>query len=181
MCRELLREELEVISGSPPARITQHVNDVLEHTIGRRQYTVRGRLVDGEAASEAKRRVHHVNHAMEVARVFLNGDGRLGKTQHYEQGCCTDDDGSFNMDKCLDNILNACVDAGIIVNTLAGLPSKNRWGSKSEHDAEQSAQIMFFNLGPRCLHSTTGKLVSGARTMTTFVVMYVGRRTVPRE
>ena len=90
---------------------------------------------------------------MILGNFFLNGDPRNPRVQHCETGCRTGPDGRFDLQVCIDNVTNAAVAVGCVANQLSGLPSKNRWGSKAEHGDEQSAGVMFFNLGPRTLAS----------------------------
>ena len=42
--KSIIGDEVDVVFGTPPAAIQAHTQHVLEHTIGRRQFAVRGRL-----------------------------------------------------------------------------------------------------------------------------------------
>ena len=53
---QLVREELIVIHGPPPAINLEQLDRVLDHTIGRREGIVRGRLVYGQSLAEPRRK-----------------------------------------------------------------------------------------------------------------------------
>ena len=73
------------------------------------------------------------------------------RVQHFENGCCVDAHGQFDLEQCIQNVATAAMSSGIVGSEMSGLPSKARWGSMSEHDSEQAAGEMFFQLGPRTL------------------------------
>jgi hypothetical protein len=151
--RELISSELDVQFGPPPSQIAAHTDRLLHHSFGRLEGIVRGRVVDGEAFSEGRRHSSKMNAQKVACKTFLNGDPRFPITQHYEQGCCVDAEGNFSREVCIDNCTAAACNSGVVASAQSGLPSKARWGSLSEHEAEQCAGEMLFQLGPRAMSS----------------------------
>ena len=76
---------------------------------------------------------------MTLITTFLNGDPRLGRVTHHEVGCCVDAAGNFDMSICRINVTQSIIQGGLVLGTLQDLPKKARWGTQSEHLAEQLA------------------------------------------
>ena len=140
--------ELVVIHGPPPDEVAHHMKRVLHHTVRRGYGIVRGRLVRGQDALSTRRDAAS-DLRMRLCRTFLNGDIRHDNLVHYEVGCCQGADGNFDMATCQSSVYAAIVEAGIASGSLSDVPSKNRWGSESEHEAEQCAGEMLFGLQRR--------------------------------
>ena len=52
------------------------------------------------------------------------------------------------MEQCIANVSAAIDDAALLADGIAGEPSKNRWGSMAEHDAEQAVGKWFLRFTP---------------------------------
>jgi hypothetical protein len=94
--------------------------------------------------------------ALHNLKRMLPGDIRQEKFVHYEDNCCTDENGHFQRDICVDNVTAAIVSAGLLCDHLADVPSKNRWGSLSEHESEQALGEMYHRIHPRVLEESFG-------------------------
>jgi hypothetical protein len=61
------------------------------------------------------------------------------------------------MEQCIANVSAAIDDAALLADGIAGEPSRNRWGSMAEHDAEQAVGEMVFKIHPRSLQEAFGR------------------------
>ena len=134
--RAIVDRDLIVIHGSSPAQEhLDHIDRVIYHTRLRREGIVRGRLVSGEGAPAVKKSVFDSDAPRNLKRM-LPGDIRQEKFVHYEDSCCIDKNGHFQRDICVDNVTAAIISAGLLCDHLTDVPSKDRWGSLSEHESE---------------------------------------------
>jgi hypothetical protein len=80
---------------------------------------------------------------------MLNGDIRLGMLIHHEVGCCTDAEGYFSRDICVENVYAAIVMSGLVGGVENVMPSKSRWGSRAAALAMQLCGMLFHKILPR--------------------------------
>ena len=144
----LVDEELIVIHAEPHEHNLQHTSNVLDHTIARSEGIIRGRAGGAEEKTPVQRHKHVVEQRSLIL-AFLNGDIRANRIVHYENNCCTDGNGIFDMSICKTNVKNAISTAGLLCDKVQGDASKNRWGSCQDHDAAQTAGEMIHQIHPR--------------------------------
>ena len=136
-----------MLHGDPPPEFRQHATGVLAHTVLRRQGIVRGRILnDGTDASEKVRKSARSKDRCEKLLRFANGDWSVPTCVHYENGCCLDQHGQYSRAVAVNNFYAAAVDGGALCDELSDVPSKVRWGSLQEHEAEQLLGDWFFKL-----------------------------------
>ena len=123
---------------------------VLAHTVLRRQGIVRGRITnDSTTTSENVRKAARSKDRCAKLTACGNGDWSVPTCVHYEAGCCLDQNGQYSRAVAVNNFYAAAVDGGALCDELSDLPSKNRWGSLQEHEAEQVLADFFFRLHSR--------------------------------
>ena len=154
---DLVREDLIIIHGEPPPEMIARNKLVFEHTFGRQEGIIRGRLVDGDPAPEARRKAASTNKRMQLAMKFINGEIRSDVIVHYEVGCCVDAARNFCRTTCVMNVSAAIKEVCLPAGSPGDLPSKNRWGSMSEHEGQQAAGAMIHNIMPRAFASSFGQ------------------------
>jgi hypothetical protein len=149
--RENIKDELVIIHAPPPPDYATHLNNVLFHTIQRRQGIVRGRLVPDGSHFHSQQGAERMRYRMARVKHMVNGPIWLPCAIHYENNCCNDENGQFSRDICVDKYATACEDGGLLGDELSDVPSKNRWGSVSEHEAEQALGDLVHKFHARAL------------------------------
>ena len=80
---------------------------------------------------------------------MINGDTTIARCMHYENGCCTNEEGQFDRDVCVRNFVAACQNGAVLCDEPSDLPTKNRWGSLQEHEAEHVLEDFIHKLHTR--------------------------------
>ena len=144
-CKHLVKTELQVFPGKPPAELLEHNNTIWDRTILRTLEITRARVgSEFDAAVSQKELVEKIA----PLRKYLNGDLRIPVISHYEDGCCLDEAGVICRSVQETNI-SACVML-LLGQLFAGeKPALNRWMSTSKMLAYILAGVMAHRLLPR--------------------------------
>ena len=125
--RKMVAEEIEIIDGVPPQQFRKHSEKVLEQTLLRRIELIRSRLgISGETGAEAKEVCTALREACKRLISMLNGDITRAPIQHYEFGCCASGDAPATKAQIVENIVTACIEAGLFGHRTSVVPAKNR-------------------------------------------------------
>jgi hypothetical protein len=113
-----------------PGPHRRHLDDIWIHCKQRQSKFVKGSIEDGEALIESPEERRLLD-AHTKFTVMINGDPRQSKPQHICNGCC------INADEAKLNYFSACVECGVVPLASLGTPSKNRWGTCHEVQAQE--------------------------------------------
>ena len=145
--KHLIASELAtgVIQGKPPDTYKDYNSNVLKLTMLRRSTLVRSRAFHGKQSTRYK----SLEDGAPGALAMVNGDIRKARAEHWENNCCTDEHGQFNLDRCVDNYVSALIGIGIFGALCCLEPAKNRWLTCAECLALVVCGMMFHMFLPR--------------------------------
>jgi len=160
----IVDDELIVIPGLPSPEVSRHMKNIVQHTILRTLDQVRGSLVilplppddylergeqddsvQGDSIEVNGVRFNNRRYAAALIMRYLNGDPRAEVLSHHCAGCCRD------LQEAKDNVKASILQGGLVKGHSTTEPSKARWGSTTESNADQCAGVILSAVLPRCM------------------------------
>ena len=146
----MVAEEIEITDGQPPPVFWQHSEKVFTQTLLRRIDLIRSRLGISDADGAERKEMHTaIRAACKRLLAMPNGDITRAPIKHCECGCCGAAGAPATKEAIVDNVVTACVEAGLFGHRTADIPAKHRWLTCAECLALISVGLLLHRILPR--------------------------------